>query len=159
MDPTPWQLDAERLLKLAQQLEMAGELFYRRMADCDVTEAVRETFLALANDEAEHERTFRRMRQRAAAGDRIAAGDQASALAEIVDGMKQADTLAALDCTTGAASPRELLGKAVEMEQQSVAFYARLSLAVADQAAKQALDAIIAEEQSHVDQLNQRLAD
>ena len=155
-----WKLDADKVLRHAQQLESVGQAYYRRAAEARAADpALKDVLAQLADEEGEHEKTFRGMRDRLAEAEEVEAGPPPGedALAAMLDRASQADPLAALEEMAALDSAEKLLVKAMEMEDESVAFYTKMKGFLADPADAQAVDAIIAEECRHREVLRDRL--
>jgi rubrerythrin len=149
-------LTADDVLRVAERIESKGAAFYRRASELHPHDPGMAALLRrLEEMELEHAATFAGMR--ASLPD--ATPDQ-TADRRFLEASLYLEDIA--DTHGGEGSPfataglsrddsmEEILGIAVGLEQQSIAFYVGLLAMVSEQQARERLHAIIAEEQQHV---------
>ena len=144
---------AREIIDMAIKIERNGENYYRQAIAKVTDESLQSLFLFLADEEYEHARRFEAFKQR------IKDSDEDRKLAEISGTMLQnvvgnqrfslddAD-LAKLDST------EKLIGIAIEFEKDSILFYEMLQSFVEDPETLGELTEIIAEENRHIEMLN-----
>lgn len=142
-----------QVLTLAQQMEMVGQQAYRRFADQATEPAIRELFVYLADEEAEHETFFGELRQRLQRGEMPGARlspDQVAELGAIVKAVQDRDVPSVLNDTATSTSVEDLIDRAIEFEKAIMALFSKTRDCIGDVLGQQTLDAIIAEELEHV---------
>ena len=144
---------AREIIDMAIKIERNGENYYRQAIAKVTDESLQSLFLFLADEEYEHARRFEAFKQR------IKDSDEDRKLAEISGTMLQnvvgnqrfslddAD-LAKLDST------EKLIAIAIEFEKDSILFYEMLQSFVEDPETLGELTEIIAEENRHIEMLN-----
>lgn len=153
--------NADEVLELACQIERYGARFYRLAAKRLADEVTQKLLVDLAAYEDQHLETFMALKAGAAAGDAALAGldevttqylqAMANGLIFDVDG-DPADRLG------GGESVDEILRLALQMEQDSIAFYTGLQAAMPAAWGPEKLDQVIREERSHVVHISTVLA-
>ena len=147
-------LNADEILKIAEQIERNGIAFYEKAAERFQAEEQR-TLLGLANMERTHERTFAAMRRELADADAgfeafDPEGEAERYLAALADGQifdLKADPVALLGQRE---SVRGILELAIRLEKDSVVFYVAIKAAVPESLGKNRIEKIINEEMDHV---------
>ena len=144
---------AREIIDMAIKIERNGENYYRQ-ATVKVTDpSLQSLLLFLADEEHEHARWFEAFKQR------IKDSDEDRKLAEISGTMLQSVVgnqrfslddadLAELDSTD------KLIGIAIEFEKDSILFYEMLQSFIEDSETLRQLNEIIAEENRHIEMLN-----
>ena len=144
---------AREIIDMAIKIERNGENYYRQ-ATVKVTDpSLQSLLLFLADEEHEHARWFEAFKQR------IKDSDEDRKLAEISGTMLQSVVgnqrfsldeadLAELDST------EKLIGIAIEFEKDSILFYEMLQSFIEDSETLRQLNEIIAEENRHIEMLN-----
>ena len=144
---------AREIIDMAIKIERNGENYYRQ-ATVKVTDpSLQSLLLFLADEEHEHARWFEAFKQR------IKDSDEDRKLAEISGTMLQSVVgnqrfsldeadLAELDST------EKLIGIAIEFEKDSILFYEMLQSFIEDPETLGQLTEIIAEENRHIEMLN-----
>ncbi len=146
--------NAEEILKIAEQMERNGIVFYETAAERFSGEA-RRTLLRLADMERTHEEVFAGMRRELVDADSALNafdpdGDTQRYLAAFADGQifdLKEDPVALLGTRD---SIREILAVAVELEKDSVIFYVTFKDAVPESLGKAKVEKIIKEEMDHI---------
>ena len=147
-------LNADEILKIAEQIERNGITFYEKAAERFQGEEKR-TMLSLANMERNHERAFAAMRRELADADEglkafDPEGEAEKYLAAFADGQifdLNADPVALLDQRE---SVQGILELAIGLEKDSVVFYVAIKDAVPESLGKNRIDTIIKEEMDHI---------
>jgi len=153
MEVIGFQLDD--VLDQAIQMENNGAEFYELAASSAAKTAPRLLLKGLAAMEREHKAAFMAMKKRLSGGaDTQADEDVSSFLAAWLKGeVSESDTKAASEVARSGTFA-DVLGVAVQMEKDSVAFYSGLRRYIADDEAEKVLDRIIKEELRHVADLD-----
>ena len=144
---------AREIIDMAIKIERNGENYYRQAIAKVTDESLQSLFLFLADEEYEHARRFEAFKQR------IKDSDEDRKLAEISGTMLQSVVgnqrfslddadLAELDST------EKLIGIAIEFEKDSILFYEMLQSFNEDPETLGQLTEIIAEENRHIEMLN-----
>ena len=153
---------ADEVFEVAEQIERNGEKFYRKAADAAAKE-ISPLLLKLADQEADHQKTFQQMRE-GLAGKELAftvfdpegqAGMYLRALAEGKVFDIDSDPSEKL---TGAESAEDVLTAAIGLEKDSVVFYVGMKEMVTAGHGKGKVDKIIFEEIGHILLLSKELA-
>ncbi len=158
--PTPFS--ADEVYEMAEEIEQNGAKFYRGSAE--KFPDLKELFLELASMEDEHLMTFKAMRSELSEGESQQPvfdpdGEAHLYLRAMADGHVFDVKSDPMERLGGVESPQDVIKAALQVEKDSVAFYAGLKEYVARQAGKEKVDAIIKEEFRHIGQLNQRLSE
>ncbi len=155
----PMPFNADEIFEMAEQIERNGANFYRAAAK--KLPAAKEMLLDLAAMEDQHLKTFKDMRAR------LSASEQEPLVFD-PDGQAQMylRVMASEHVFTVSANPSKLLtGKkaaeilkmAIGFEKDSIVFYTALKESVSRKAGKDKIEAIIAEEMSHIVILSDKL--
>ncbi len=146
--------NADEVFEMAEQIERNGAAFYRRAArQFSEQQGLLQT---LAEQEDRHEETFAALRRQlvsAAAREETAydPDQQAAAYLRAMAGGHVVDLRRKpADLLTGRESLGEMLGIAIGLEKDSIAFYLGLKEMVPPALGREALDAILREEQKHI---------
>jgi rubrerythrin len=147
-------LNADEILKIAEQIERNGIAFYERAAERFHGDEER-TMLSLAKMERNHERAFASMRRELADADEglqafDPEGESERYLAALADGQifdLNADPVALLGQRE---SVQGILELAIDMEKDSVVFYVAIKDAVPESLGKDRVEKIIKEEMDHI---------
>ena len=151
-------LNADEILKIAEQIERNGIAFYERAAE-RFQGGEQRTLLDLAKMERNHERAFASMRRELADADEglnafDPEGEAERYLAAFADGQifdLNADPLALLGRQE---SVQGILELAIDLEKDSVVFYVAIKEAVPESLGKNRIEKIIKEEMDHSILLN-----
>ena len=163
MEESPWTgrdgligmiLNADEILKIAEQIERNGITFYEKAAERFQGDEKR-TLLSLANMERNHERVFASMRRELADADQELKafdpeGESERYLAAFADGRifdLKADPVALLGPQE---SVQGILELAIDLEKDSVVFYVAIKDAVPERLGKDRIEKIIKEEMDHI---------
>jgi rubrerythrin len=141
------------IIDMAIKIEKNGESYYRQAIAKATDPSIQSLFLFLADEEYEHARWFEAFRQR------LEDSDEDRKLAEMSGAMLQSVVgnqrfslddldLAELDST------EKLIGIAIEFEKDSILFYEMLQSFIEDPETLRQLNEIIAEENRHIEMLN-----
>jgi rubrerythrin len=155
---------AVEIYGIAEQIERNGVQYYRTAADRADGE-LKTTLLDLAEMEADHEKTFARMRRQLESpelqlddspGDEpIARYLQAMAEGRIFD--LREDPAAGL--ADGQMDTQAVLRKAIDLEKDSIVFFLGLEQLVGSEQGRQQVHQIIREEIGHIGMLSQQLVE
>ncbi|MBN2581744.1 MAG: ferritin family protein [Planctomycetes bacterium] len=149
-----------KILNLAEQMERTGVSTYRRFAEMADDPAVAALFGELADQEIEHGRTFRDMREQFEADKASGGGlsaDQNKRLEKVLAEADRRNLGAVLQDNFPVISVEELLHRAIGLEKSVIAFFSDTRSALKDDRGREAIDRIIAEEMTHIDWLNAKL--
>ena len=158
----PVTYNADEIFEMAEQMERNGAKFYRKAAEKFDDAATRDVLSDLTAMEARHQKTFAEIRSELNRQQRTALvydpEDEAGKyLRAMTDGYVfdfKADPIGKLDSGVG---PAEILRIAIGLEKDSVVFYLGLKGCVSEQAGKDKVDNIIAEEMGHIATLTEKL--
>ena len=147
-------LNADEILKIAEQIERNGLAFYQKAA-AGFQGDEKQTLLRLADMERMHERVFLNLRRELSRADQAVEafdpdGEAARYLAAFADGQvfdPNADPLALIGPQS---SLRDILEIAIGLEKDSVVFYVAIRDAVPEALGKDKLERIIKEEMDHI---------
>ena len=158
------RFNADEVLSVAERIEENGAAFYRRAAELRprTEESAAARLRGLAEMEDRHRQTFaamRRelkpeMREQTAADPYLEAVLYLQEMADTHGGEGAPDLAAAL---TGRESMAEILRTAIGLEQKSILFYLGLKEMVPRKLGGDRIEAILAEERSHVVSLTEEL--
>lgn len=153
--------NADEIFEMAQQIERNGAKFYRAAAK--KISSLKETLLELANMEDEHLKTFTDMRSNLSAAEKeplvFDPDSQAAMYLQVMANGHVFDVKT--DPTrqlTGKKTAEDILKMAIGLEKDSIVFYSALKESVSRKAGKDKVEAIIAEEMSHIVILGDKLA-
>ena len=150
------------IFQVAEKIERNGVDFYRKAAGMFSDAKIKGVLLQLADWEVEHERHFRKMRQEYMKEmNEVVDFNPAAVVTEnpqAIDGLSLSAIRPnkALELT-GKESRREILEKALAIEQGTVRFYEELGRSVQDLGGKYETGKIIAEEKRHIKTIEQLL--
>ena len=155
--------NAFEIFEIAEQIERNGVKFYRKAAEGNCDQEIRQMLLELADMEAEHEETFANMRKRISYKERelitfdpeneMALYLQAMASGHVFDLKKDPSQQ-----LTGKETVEDILKMAIEAEKDSIVFYLGLKDFVPAEAGRDKVEEIIKEEQGHIALLSEKLA-
>ena len=156
--------NADEVFEMACQIERNGAKFYRTVAERVESEPSRELLLRLAEMEDQHEQTFQSMREAVSAREEEyagfdAEGEAALYLQSLADGKVFDYRADPSEKLTGSESMDEVLRTAIGLEKDSIIFYVGMKEMVPSRAGKEKMDAIVAEEMSHITLLAHELDD
>lgn len=149
------QFSSHEILEMAVQIELNGMRFYQRAAEQTENAALRTLLLSLVDMEQQHKRTFAEMQEELAEAEKAHTAfedddEGVLYLRAFADGtVFSAEADAELMHAAG-ESPDRVLEQAIELEKNSIAFYAGLKDMVPARRGKQRVEQIIKEEMSHV---------
>ena len=147
--------NADEVFGMAERIEENGAAFYRKAADLKSATDSRQFLLKLADMEDHHKATFAAMRGQlsdAMKGDTafdpyMEASLYLAAMADAHGGEGSPSVAAGL---TENASLDQILRIALGLEEKSIVFYLGIKDMVPEKLGKDKIDAIIAEEKSHI---------
>lgn len=157
------RFNADEVLKMAERLENNSSKFYRRAAELQsVSTSVRQFFLKLAAMEDQHEATFAAMRNNlpAALRENTAFDPYMEAnlyLSAMADARGGEGSPAVTDALTGHETAEQILRAALQMEEKAIVFFLGLKDMVPASLGQGQVEAILAEEKSHLTTLAQEL--
>ena len=152
-----YDLNADDILAMAEQIETNGGKFYRTPADSTSDPANKTFLLELAAMEDQHEKTFKAMRAELSEKEKEStvfdpAGEAGLYLKAL------ADTRVFFEKEIDVSSMKAILKSAITAEKDSIVFYLGMKEAVAESLGKDRIDNIIKEEMSHIKLLGGKLA-
>jgi rubrerythrin len=148
--------NADEVLKMAERIEADGAEFYRRAAKLHAKSGGNTGFLLrLADMEDEHRRTFAamraalppRLREETAFDPYLEATLYLQGLADAHGGEGAPSAARAL---TGKETMADILRTAIGLEEKSIVFYLGLKDMVPPEMGRDRVEAIVAEEKSHI---------
>jgi len=155
------KFNAFEVFEIAEQIERNGTNFYVRAAELFDDPDIRRTFLALAEWEKKHERTFARMKQQ------VSEQSQRTNTSEVGGSLPDPRVMAGLavfgirsdpvEELRGRQKKTDIIRRAVEKEKDSIVFYHGLKEFVPGGADRDRIDDIIKEEMRHIVILDQSL--
>jgi len=153
--------NADEVFEMAEQIERNGAKFYRAAAE--KFPAAQQILLGLAAMEDEHEKTFKDMRAQLSDQEQepmvFDPDDEAQMYLRVVADGHVFDTKAdPAEQLKGKDKLEDILQTAINMEKESIAFYAGLKECVPPRAGRDKVEAIIREEFSHIATLNEKLS-
>ena len=146
---------ADEVLQMAMQLEETGQLLYEAVAATCGSEPVAELCRRLAKEEVEHYNTFKRMRQELAdrPESRPVTREELKSAQAVINERVVPDPME-LGRVARQGSLEEVLELSIQLEDDSVAFYAYLLAAMEGEDAE-VVERIITEEQQHARDLRE----
>ena len=153
--------NADEVFEMAEQIERNGAKFYRAAAE--KFPAIQQFLLDLAVMEDEHEKTFADMRAQLSGREEEPMvfdpeGEVQMYLRVIADGEVFNVKAEPAEHLKGQETAEGILEIAIDMEKESIAFYAGLKECVPPRAGRDKIEAIIREEFSHIATLNEQLS-
>jgi len=153
--------NADEVFEMAEQIERNGAKFYRAAAE--KFSSVRQMLLDLASMEDEHEKTFKDMRAQLSGREQEAMAfdpdDEARMYLQVVADGHVFDTKEdPAEQLKGKDKPDDVLRTAINMEKESIAFYAGLKECVPPRAGRDKVEGIIREEFGHIATLSEKLS-
>jgi rubrerythrin len=151
-----YDFNADDILKMAEQIERNGALFYRESAEKVTDHAVKEFLLGFASMEDEHERTFASIRSQLSQKEKESTvfdpqGEAAGYLKAL------ADTRVFFEKEMPLDSLEDILKEAITAEKDSIVFYLGMKEMVPETLGRSRIDSIIKEEMSHINTLSKEL--
>ncbi|MCP4679790.1 MAG: ferritin family protein [Deltaproteobacteria bacterium] len=159
-----FNLNADEVFAIAEQIEINGGKFYGQAADAVDYASTKKTLLDLAAMEDDHERFFAGLRstlQSQSGGPwTIDPNDEAANyLKAFADGHVFETDKDASWKFTGQELPEDILRTAIRFEKDAIVFFLGLKDAVPERLGKDKIDALIKEEQRHIVILTRALTD
>jgi len=153
--------NADEVFEMAEQIERNGVKFYRAAAD--KLPAGRQVLLDLASMEEEHEKTFADMRAQLSGREQepmvFDPNDEAQMYLQVAADGNVFDTKTEpTEKLKGIDTPEDILKMAINMEKDSIAFYAGLKEWVPPRAGRDKIEGIIREEFGHIATLSEKLS-
>jgi rubrerythrin len=153
--------NADEVFEMAEQIERNGAKFYRAAAG--KFSSVRQVLLDLASMEDEHEKTFKDMRAQLSGREQeplvFDPDDEAQMYLQVVADGHVFDTKAdPAEQLKGKDKPEDILQTAINMEKESIAFYAGLKECVPPRVGRDKVEGIIREEFGHIATLSEKLS-
>ena len=148
--------NADEVFEIAEQIERNGAKFYRSVAQKITETDKKQLLMDLANMEDEHEQTFKYLRLKLSADEKVQTtfdpnGDSERYLRAL------ADTRVFYEKEVDTSSFKEILKSAITAEKDSIVFYLGIKDVVPAHLGKEKLDDIIKEEMSHISLLSKVL--
>jgi rubrerythrin len=163
-----YNLNADMVLEMAEEIEKNGAKFYRNAARRLTTASAKQTLLDLAAMEAEHEKKFAQMRKELGEGEKQTGVSRLDpdierylkALAgSRVFSKKEKPDVKVTEAHTEAQIIKDIYRSAIRAEKDSIVFYVGLRELVPASFGKSWVDEIIQEEMRHITTLSVELAD
>ncbi len=152
--------NADEIFEMAQQIERNGAKFYRAAAK--KISSLKETLLELADMEDQHLVTFTDMRSNLSAAEKeplvFDPDGQAQTYLRVMASDHVFDVKANPAKLLTGKKAKDILRMAIGLEKDSIVFYSALKESVSRKAGKDKVEAIIAEEMSHIVILGDKLA-
>ena len=153
--------NADEVFEMAEQIERNGAKFYRAAAE--KFSSVKQMLLDLASMEDEHEKTFKDMRAQLSGREQepmaFDPDNEAQMYLQVVADGRVFDTKDdPAEQLKGKDKPEDVLRTAINMEKESIAFYAGLKECVPPRAGRDKVEGIIREEFGHIATLSEKLS-
>lgn len=142
---------ADELFQVALEMEETGQVFYEALAAGAGSPFLVDFFHRLADQEAEHNRKFQKMRQEHAAKPQPLTLERLDFAQQLINSWVM-PTMEQSRRTAKESSPSAAIDMAITMEENSVKFYRELAGGLTGEDAK-VLQGIIEEEKSHINWL------
>jgi len=154
--------NVDEIFEMAEEIERNGAKFYRKASKNSLDKETKEMLLSLAAMEDGHEMTFATMRKELSAEDKEPTAydpdnEAALYLQMLADSHSSEGKKSPTQELTGEESTREIIGIALNSEKDSVLFYMNMRGLVKSKEGKDKVKAIIDEEISHINLLNEKL--
>lgn len=149
------------IFEMALRLEENGEAYYRQAAEharsCGMPQKVADLWKKLAEDEREHRKMFMEMKKSFLQGTDIDIKEKVGSW-YIVEAI--GNRLFSFDpaCAFSASEPKDIIGIARGVEEDSIRFYEFLRKLVDNETVLSIIKRIIDEERGHVEHLDRLLA-
>ena len=153
--------NADEVFEMAEQIERNGAKFYRAAAE--KFPSVKQMLLDLASMEDEHEKTFKDMRAQLSGREQETMAfdpdEEARMYLQVVaDGHVFNAKDDPAEQLKGKDKPEDVLRTAINMEKESIAFYAGLKECIPPRAGRDKVEGIIREEFGHIATLSEKLS-
>ncbi len=146
--------NADEIFEMAEEIERNGAKFYREATEKASDKETKQMLLDMAAMEDGHLKTFQEMRKQLTAEERAMVFDPDNEAALYLQTMADArgteGKVNPLQKLAGSETMKDILEIAVNSEKNSVVFYTCLKSLVPAKAGKDKVEAIIAEELSHI---------
>ena len=159
----PFKFNVDEIFEMAEEIERNGAAFYRAAAETVSDEGQRKLLTDLAEMEDSHEKVFVAMRGALSAADGAdavfdPAGEAARYLQSFADGHVFDRTAVPSAFLEGGKTLAEILKKAIDLEKDSIVFYAGMKEMVPAKFGADKIDGIVREEMSHITLLTKQLS-
>ncbi|MCK4887853.1 MAG: ferritin family protein [Planctomycetes bacterium] len=156
------RFNVDEIFEMAEEIERNGAKFYRKAAENTSDDETKTMLLGLAAMEDSHEMTFATMRKELSADDKeptVYDPDNQAAmyLRMMADSHGCEGKKSPTQELTGNESIKEILNIALNSEKDSVVFYMNMRGFIKSKEGKDKVKAIIDEEISHINLLNEKL--
>jgi len=153
----------DEIFEMAEQIERNGAKFYAKAAEHTKLTSSKGLLLKLADMEAEHEKTFAKLRRRFSRKEWQTAATQpddeaALYIRALADGYVFNVNDNPLDTLNGSQTMHNILRLAVKLEENSIIFYLGLKDITPQNFGRDLIEKIIKEEQAHIVMLSRELA-
>lgn len=156
MDNPLLSFSVDEIIEMAQDLERAGEAFYRRTAALATDAPIRDALLQLAEMEAAHLQVFSRLREELPGELRVRPSrtpGEAGEHSRYTHALVRAHAFGPAP-EARLASPLDVLRRAVELEKDAIVFLLDLQELVPLRQGRREVERILDEERRHVRTLN-----
>ncbi len=158
------RFNVDEIFEMAEEIERNGAKFYRKAAKNTSDDKIKTMLLGLAAMEDGHELTFITMRKELSADDKeptVYDPDNQAALylQMMADSYGGEGKKSPTEELTGKESIKEILNIALNSEKDSVVFYMNMRGFIESKEGKGKVKAIIDEEISHINLLNEKLGE
>jgi len=156
------RFNVDEIFEMAEEIERNGAKFYRKAAENTSDDKTKKMLLGLAAMEDSHEMTFATMRKELSAQDKeptVYDPDNQAAmyLRMMADSHGCEGKKSPTQELTGNESIKEIFNIALNSEKDSVVFYMNMRGFIKSKEGKDKVKAIIDEEISHINLLNEKL--
>lgn len=150
-EPKIYDFDELEAYRIARKIEQDGLYYYSRMKEESLKPEIRDVVEMLLIDERKHLDLFRKKVDEVARKRKVV--DEGETIADIVDSkvldvLKDPKRVADILCT-----PQEAIRLGMSVEKRSISFYKEILESTKDKAGKDAINAIVREEQDHLKKL------
>jgi rubrerythrin len=144
-----FDFSADDVFKLAEEIEINGEEFYRKAAEDVDDPKNKEMLLGLADMEKDHKKIFEKMRAE------LKGSEKATTVFDPEGEAEQylkalADIRVFFDKTVDTSSMEKILKEAIQAEKDSIVLYLGMKEFVPEKYGKNRLEKIIKEEMGHI---------
>ncbi|MFW5908050.1 MAG: ferritin-like domain-containing protein [Desulfosalsimonas sp.] len=151
-----FDFSADDIFKLAEEIEVNGEQFYRKAAEEVADQTGKDMLLGLAEMEKDHKKSFEQMRSELK--DKEKADTVFDPEGEAENYLKAlADIRVFFEKSIDTSSMKNILKDAIQAEKDSIVLYLGMKELVPENFGKNRIDKIIKEEMGHIRQLSAEL--
>ena len=156
------EIDADEVLKMAEQIETDASAFYERLGSIVKDAGSRQALFELAVMETDHKHVFTGLRERYAPGSStegpVAPGEVPEEWPGFVEYVNSGIREHLSARFTGRETRQEVMQRAIAFEKDTIVFFASMKKVLTGAAEKAEIDQVIAEEVGHILSLTTQLS-